>query len=465
MLQCFDKPVVIALMQADAWLVEHVQHTLQAGPDLGRQTNTLRFAAAQSGRAAQQRQIIEPHVLQKGQPGANFLQNEPGDVHFFFSELHVVQKIYRIVDTELADVHDGLAGDGDGQYLRLEPQPSAGVARFFLHKALDVGAHKVAFGFFVAALQIGNDPFVGRLERAAAPKVYPVFFVAGAIQNAVEVFFFELAGGYMQAKPVTLSYGLHFLHVPRVGVHAVKWADGTLGNSQPAIGDDKLWVNLQARTQAGTHRTSAVRAVEAERTRLQLRDGHFGMVDTCVHQAILVFFIAVGIDDADFAVGRFQRLLHRLRQPRAARFVVYQAVDHHVDGVLVVFVELGEFVQRIHHAVHPGAGKTGAHVLLGNVLERAFFVGDYWRQYHQAGVFRQSRHLVHNILRRLARDRLAAYRAMRHANAGEQEAQIVVNFGHRGNGAARVAAGGFLVDRNSRTEAVNLVDIRLFHQP
>jgi hypothetical protein len=47
----------------------------------------------------------------------------------------------------------------------------AGVAGLFLHKALDVAADKIAVGFFVAALQVRDDAFVGRIKLRPSPEL------------------------------------------------------------------------------------------------------------------------------------------------------------------------------------------------------------------------------------------------------------------------------------------------------
>jgi hypothetical protein len=43
--QRLDEPAVVALVQADRRLVEHVEHADQAGADLRRQPDALRLAA------------------------------------------------------------------------------------------------------------------------------------------------------------------------------------------------------------------------------------------------------------------------------------------------------------------------------------------------------------------------------------------------------------------------------------
>ena len=45
--QRLDQPAVVALVQADRRLVEHVEHADQAGADLGGQPDALRLAAGQ----------------------------------------------------------------------------------------------------------------------------------------------------------------------------------------------------------------------------------------------------------------------------------------------------------------------------------------------------------------------------------------------------------------------------------
>ena len=53
--------------------------------------------------------------------------------------------------------------------------------------------------------------------------------------------------------------------------------------------------------------------------------------------------------------------------------------------------------------------------------------------------------------------------AIRRAYAGEQQAQIIVDFGNGANGRTRVVAGGFLFDRNGGREAFNQIDIGFVH--
>ena len=78
-LQRFQKPRVVALMQPDRRLVEHVEHAGQAGADLRSKPDALAFAAGQGARRAGERQIIEADIDQEFQPGADLLENACGD--------------------------------------------------------------------------------------------------------------------------------------------------------------------------------------------------------------------------------------------------------------------------------------------------------------------------------------------------------------------------------------------------
>ena len=79
------------------------------------------------------------------------------------------------------------------------------------------------------------------------------------------------------------------------------------------------------------------------------------------------------------------------------------------------------------------------------------------------GAVRQVTDPVDDLLRALAGDLAAALRAMRMADAGEQQAQVVVDLGHRADRRARVADGALLVDGDGRAQALDLVDVRLLH--
>ena len=67
-LQGLEQDAVVARVQADGRLVEHVAHALQVAAELRRQADALRFAAAQRGRGAVQRQVAEADFFEELEP-------------------------------------------------------------------------------------------------------------------------------------------------------------------------------------------------------------------------------------------------------------------------------------------------------------------------------------------------------------------------------------------------------------
>ena len=64
-LQGVDQALVVALVQADAGLVEHVHHAGEARADLRGQADALGFAAAQSFGAAVQAQVVQADIVEE----------------------------------------------------------------------------------------------------------------------------------------------------------------------------------------------------------------------------------------------------------------------------------------------------------------------------------------------------------------------------------------------------------------
>ena len=73
--QGVDQAAVVALVQADAGLVEDVEHAHQPAADLGRQSDPLGLAARERGRRAVQGEVVQPDVQQELEPRADFLDD------------------------------------------------------------------------------------------------------------------------------------------------------------------------------------------------------------------------------------------------------------------------------------------------------------------------------------------------------------------------------------------------------
>jgi hypothetical protein len=75
-----DQAQVVALVQSDRWLVQHVHDPGQLRAELRRQTNALRLTARQRRRGAIEGQVLQPHVQQEPQPRVHLLEDLAGDL-------------------------------------------------------------------------------------------------------------------------------------------------------------------------------------------------------------------------------------------------------------------------------------------------------------------------------------------------------------------------------------------------
>ena len=113
---------VVFGVQADAGLVEDVQHSHQPRADLGGQADPLRFAAGERARAAIEVQVVQPDAEEQFQPSADLLQHLPACIGAAAGRLDGAEKRVQLVEVELADVVDGLARDSEEQSRRADPR-------------------------------------------------------------------------------------------------------------------------------------------------------------------------------------------------------------------------------------------------------------------------------------------------------------------------------------------------------
>ena len=75
-----EQALVVALVEADGGLVEHVEHAGEAGADLRGEPDALALAARQRAGGAGERQIVEPDIDEEVQPLADLLEDADGDL-------------------------------------------------------------------------------------------------------------------------------------------------------------------------------------------------------------------------------------------------------------------------------------------------------------------------------------------------------------------------------------------------
>ena len=140
-----------------------------------------------------------------------------------------------------------------------------------------------------------------------------------------------------------------------------------------------------------------------------------------------------------------------------------QTVDHGLDGVHFVTVQLDLLVQVANLTVHAGADKAGLADLFKHALVVSFAVAYQRREDQDAAAGGHVYDGVDDLLRALPFDRAAAVGTVGDSDPRIEQAQVVIDLCHRAHRRARVVAHTTLIDRYRRAQAFNLVDVRLLH--
>ncbi len=165
------------------------------------------------------------------------------------------------------------------------------------------------------------------------------------------------------------------------------------------------------------------------------------------------------------ALGELERRLDRVGQPPAHVLLLHQAVDHDLDVVLDLLLELGDVGDVVDLTVDPDARVA----LGGQLLEQrgvlALAAAHDRREHLEAGAGGELVDLVDDLLGGLGGDAAAAVRAVRLADPCVEQPEVVVDLGDGPDRRARVARGRLLVDRDRRRQALDEVDVGLVHLP
>src|SRR5262249_19794811 len=152
--QRIEQPVIVALMQPDRRLIEHVKDASQPRADLRREPNALALATRERAGVARQRQILKSDVVQKSQPLANLLQDARGDFLLLRR-----QRLFEIakpgvgrLDRKVANLTDMFRRDLHRQRFRLKAVTVASLARRIVLKLLELLPHPRGVGLAIAPL-------------------------------------------------------------------------------------------------------------------------------------------------------------------------------------------------------------------------------------------------------------------------------------------------------------------------
>ena len=227
------------------------------------------------------------------------------------------------------------------------------------------------------------------------------------------------------------------------------------------IHDDLRGIEIVAAAQAMALGTGSIGAVERKRAGLKLRNAD-AAVGTRENGGVKCFF-SVDHRNQNEAAAELHGERNRQLEAMFDAGLDQQAVDDHLDSVILALVELEIVFQADEFAVHARAGEAMLDELFRLFFEFALTAAHDGRHDHDAVFGRESHHALHDLFGRLARDGLAAFRTMRQPDGRIKQSKVVVDFCDGADRGTRAAAGGFLLDGNGGAQSIDGVHIGALH--
>ncbi len=150
------------------------------------------------------------------------------------------------------------------------------------------------------------------------------------------------------------------------------------------------------------------------------------------------------------ALGELERGLDRVCHPPADVGSRDEAVDDHLDRVLVGLRQPDRLGQLAHLAVDARPRETLAREIVEELAVLPLAASNHGGQHLEACALGELEHLVDDLVGGLAPDGATAVVAVRMSDPGVEHPQVVVDLGDGAHRRARVPRGGLLIDRDRR---------------
>ena len=222
--------------------------------------------------ARDERQVVEAHVHQEGEPLDDLLDDAARDGLFALGELQLREEVDRLVDGHRVHLGDVVTVHLDREDLGLETLSLTGAALDLAHVLLGLLARPVAVGLVALALQPVDDARVRRVVGADLAVAVAVLDRHRALLDAVEDQLLVLGREFLPRRvdvesaergdPVDETREV-------LEAHAGPRRERAVGERERVVGDDQVGVDLEARPESGADGTGAVGRVEREVARRQ----------------------------------------------------------------------------------------------------------------------------------------------------------------------------------------------------
>ena len=457
--ESIQEAAVVPRMEADTRLVQHVQDADQAASDLSGQANALRLAARQRVGRPAQGQVPETHLGHEVQALAHFLEDRARNLLFErlagATCLHALEQRESVVHGQLDDRREALTVHGHRP--TLGPQPASLAIRAYpgRHVLVEVPANGVAVRFVV----LPADQF----ERTLPLQVRV------ALEDRGLLIVREHAPRAVQVERVFFRERRQELSRPAARGDP-PGQDDAFQDGNPRIPDRKLPVRLEAHSEAVARRTGAVWRVERELPGLELgnADSALGARVVLTEQmslrgGVIRAGIRCVLQHFHGARGHAESRLDGLGHPGPFALPQDQPVHHDRDVVVQAAVQLGRLRQVDQVSVHPRPDKAFLKGLVEQVPKFSLPTANERRQDLDPRSIRPCNDTGGDLRGGLATHRPSTIRTVGRADPGPEKSEVVVDLGNGPDGAARVACGRTLLDRDRRRQAVDLIDVRFLH--
>jgi hypothetical protein len=203
-----------------------------------------------------------------------------------------------------------------------------------------------------------------------------------------------------------------------------------------------------------------VGAVEREQAGLERRQGDAVLP---AHQSLAHHDLgrAVHRIDQQRAVAQLERELDGVRDAALRACTDHDAVDHHVEVVLLDAGPIGRVGQVDGLAIDACSHEAFSAQVVDALVQVARQPSADGREQRQARAVFTREDAVDDLLNRVGAQHLAGFRAVRDADAREQQAKVVGDLGDGADGGARALAERLLFDGDGRAQPLDALDVGL----
>ena len=164
--QGVQQAAVVALMQSNGRLVQHIHHTGQARAYLRGQADALRLATGQRFCRAIQRQIIQSDIVKEGE-ATDYLLHDPFSNRLFVAgQLHTLEESQRLLQRHGADLVNSVIRYAHMARFNAQARTLAFGTAAVIKKFCQLLTHGGRLGFFVAPFKIGDYAFEAVLAQS-----------------------------------------------------------------------------------------------------------------------------------------------------------------------------------------------------------------------------------------------------------------------------------------------------------